>query len=76
MSRPLPAQELSAAEGRALTERYPFVWCVPTCGDVARTGTRATGLYRFTCNRPALHTGPHLAYAPGPIVVATWENTP
>ena len=70
------AQELSIAEGRALAARYPLVWkYIQICGDVASTGTRATGLFRFTCNRPALHSGPHLAYAPGPVVVATWEGT-
>ena len=71
------AVELSIAEGRALNTQYPlFIGSLESCGDVATVGTRATGLFRFTCNRPALHSGPHLAYAPGPIVVATWEDTP
>jgi hypothetical protein len=68
---------LSIGEGRALAARYPFESAAfRPCGNVVTTGTRATGLYRFTCNRLAEHTGPHLAYAPGPIVVATWEGTP
>ena len=77
-SRRSPAvQELSIAEGRAAQTAYPLTWEITRlCLDVVTTGTRVTGLFRYTCNRPAGHAGPHLAYAPGPIVVATWEGTP